>query len=57
MILGIQVPRFLNVNALGTAMLELRHSSGSIGAEVAGIDLCKALDKPLFDELNKALLE
>lgn len=38
-------------------MLELRHSSGSIGAEVAGIDLCKALDKPLFDELNKALLE
>jgi len=38
-------------------MLELRPCSGSIGAEVAGINLCQPLDEPKFDELNKALLE
>jgi taurine dioxygenase len=45
------------VNTPGTAMLELRSCSGSIGAEVTGFDLCQTLDKQRFGELNRALLE
>ncbi|MCZ6502324.1 MAG: taurine dioxygenase [Gammaproteobacteria bacterium] len=38
-------------------MLELRPRSGSIGAEVEGINLCHQLDESQCDELKKALLE
>jgi taurine dioxygenase len=38
-------------------MLDLKPYSGSIGAEVRGIDLCQSLNESQFDELNKALLE
>lgn len=38
-------------------MLDLKPYSGSIGAEVSGIDLCHSLDEKQFDELNKALVE
>jgi taurine dioxygenase len=38
-------------------VLDLKPYSGSIGAEVRGIDLCQSLNDSQFDELNKALLE
>ncbi len=38
-------------------MLELRPSSGSIGAQVSGVDLCQSLDELQFNELSEALLE
>lgn len=38
-------------------MLDLKPYSGSVGAEVRGIDLCQSLNESQFDELNKALLE